>query len=79
MEYLRNYKIHVLLLVFTSKSMMAFVLFVFLAYRLGLMFLGGLVLASFMTYASEHLGIRFFLRGLEEKDIPRTNRMCFLC
>ncbi|KAI8032548.1 Inositol phosphorylceramide glucuronosyltransferase 1 [Camellia lanceoleosa] len=47
--------------------------------RLGLMFVGGLVLASFMTYASEHLGIRSFLRGLEEKNVPRTRSMCFLC
>ncbi|CAL5322142.1 unnamed protein product [Camellia sinensis] len=47
--------------------------------RLGLMFVGGLVLASFMTYASGHLGIRSFLRGLEEKNVPRTRSMCFLC
>ncbi|PSR92817.1 Inositol phosphorylceramide glucuronosyltransferase [Actinidia chinensis var. chinensis] len=47
--------------------------------RLGLMFVGGLVLASFMTYASEHLAIRSFLRGLEEKDIPRTRSICVLC
>ncbi|KAI8556221.1 hypothetical protein RHMOL_Rhmol05G0235400 [Rhododendron molle] len=47
--------------------------------RFGLMFVGGLVFASFMTYASEHLGIRSFLRGLEEKDIPRTKNLCFLC
>ncbi|CAL5343038.1 unnamed protein product [Camellia sinensis] len=47
--------------------------------RLGLMFVGGLVLASFMTYASEHLGIGSFLRGFEEKDTPRTRSICFLC
>ncbi|KAF7142698.1 hypothetical protein RHSIM_Rhsim05G0175100 [Rhododendron simsii] len=47
--------------------------------RFGLMFVGGLVFASFMTYASEHLGIRSFLRGLEEKDIPRTKNLCFFC
>lgn len=47
--------------------------------RFGLMFVGGLVFACFMTYASEHLGIRSFLRGLEEKDIPRTKYLCFLC
>ncbi|XAR53579.1 Glucuronosyltransferase [Bertholletia excelsa] len=47
--------------------------------RLGLMFVGGLILASFMTYASEHLGIRSFLRGLEERDLPRTKSICFFC
>ncbi|KAL6989080.1 Inositol phosphorylceramide glucuronosyltransferase 1 [Sarracenia purpurea var. burkii] len=47
--------------------------------RLGLMFVGGLILAAFMTYASEHLGIRSFLRGLQEKDMPRIKNLCFLC
>ncbi|KAH7543340.1 inositol phosphorylceramide glucuronosyltransferase 1 [Ziziphus jujuba] len=36
--------------------------------RLGLMVVGGLILASFMTYASEHLAIRSFLRGVEDRD-----------
>ncbi|KAF3452377.1 hypothetical protein FNV43_RR02810 [Rhamnella rubrinervis] len=36
--------------------------------RLGLMVVGGIILASFMTYASEHLAIRAFLRGIEERD-----------
>ncbi|PHT54391.1 hypothetical protein CQW23_08853 [Capsicum baccatum] len=37
-----------------------------LSLRLGLMVVGGLILASFMTYASEHLSIRSFARGYEE-------------
>ncbi|KAF2306971.1 hypothetical protein GH714_022913 [Hevea brasiliensis] len=37
--------------------------------RLGLVAAGGIVLASFMTYASEHLGIRSFLKGFEDRDI----------
>ncbi|KAI5659944.1 hypothetical protein M9H77_28737 [Catharanthus roseus] len=48
--------------------------------RLGLMVVGGLILASFMTYAAEHLAIRSFTRGLEERDSQRSNdRICFLC
>ncbi|KAK3010549.1 hypothetical protein RJ639_011160 [Escallonia herrerae] len=47
--------------------------------RLGLIVAGGLVLASFMTYASEHLAIRSFMRGLEDCDTPRTRSICFLC
>ncbi|XP_044482389.1 inositol phosphorylceramide glucuronosyltransferase 1 isoform X1 [Mangifera indica] len=47
--------------------------------RLGLMVAGGIVLASFMTYASEHLAIRSFLRGLEDRDSIRTRSACFLC
>ncbi|ONK54860.1 uncharacterized protein A4U43_UnF10400 [Asparagus officinalis] len=48
--------------------------------RLGLMVGGGIVLASFMTYAAEHLAIRAFLRGLEDRDVPSRNRsFCFLC
>ncbi|XP_043691596.1 inositol phosphorylceramide glucuronosyltransferase 1-like [Telopea speciosissima] len=45
--------------------------------RLGLMVVGGLVLASFMTYASERLPIRAFLRGLEDLDIPHPRNSCF--
>ncbi|KAF2306976.1 hypothetical protein GH714_022974 [Hevea brasiliensis] len=33
--------------------------------RLGLVAAGGIVLASFMTYASEHLGIRSFLKAID--------------
>ncbi|XP_010922963.1 inositol phosphorylceramide glucuronosyltransferase 1 [Elaeis guineensis] len=47
--------------------------------RLGLMAAGGLVLASFMTYASEHLAIRAFVRGLDDRDQPRTRNVCLLC
>ncbi|KAM0043281.1 putative glucuronosyltransferase [Helianthus debilis subsp. tardiflorus] len=47
--------------------------------RLGLMVAGGLVFASFVTYASEHLAIRSFVRGLEDKDTSRTRNSCFLC
>lgn len=47
--------------------------------RLGLMVVGGLVFAAFMTYASEHLAIRSFVRGLEDRDTSRTRNSCFLC
>ncbi|KAL0005454.1 hypothetical protein SO802_013015 [Lithocarpus litseifolius] len=47
--------------------------------RLGLMFVGGLVLASFMTYASEHLAIRSFLKGREDRDTTRSRSLCFFC
>lgn len=43
------------------------------------MVVGGIVLASFMTYASEHLAIRSFFRGLEDRDITRPRTGCFLC
>lgn len=47
--------------------------------RLGLMVAGGVVLACFMTYASEHLAIRAFLRGREDRDTPRTRSICLIC
>lgn len=47
--------------------------------RLGLIVAGGLVLASLLTYASEHLAIRSFMRGLEDKDASRTRSVCHLC
>ncbi|GER26821.1 glycogenin-1 [Striga asiatica] len=47
--------------------------------RLGLMVGVGLILASFMTYASEHLSIRAFLKGYEERDSYRTRSFCYLC
>ncbi|KAJ8540326.1 hypothetical protein K7X08_030245 [Anisodus acutangulus] len=47
--------------------------------RLGLMVVGGLVLVSFMTNAAEHLPIRSFMRGFEEKDTQRNRSICFLC
>ncbi|CAL0308814.1 unnamed protein product [Lupinus luteus] len=40
--------------------------------RLGLMVIGGIILASFMTYASEHLAIQSFMKGLEDWDIARN-------
>ncbi|KAG6750706.1 hypothetical protein POTOM_045215 [Populus tomentosa] len=43
--------------------------------RLGLMVAGGLVLASFMTYASEHLAIRSFLKGFEDRDTARARNV----
>ncbi|KAK1260842.1 putative glucuronosyltransferase PGSIP6 [Acorus gramineus] len=47
--------------------------------KLGLMVGAGLLLASFMTYASEHLAIRAFMRGREDRDQPRTRNLCFIC
>ncbi|KAI3458736.1 hypothetical protein Pfo_015399 [Paulownia fortunei] len=47
--------------------------------RLGLMVGVGLILASFMTYASEHLSIRAFVRGYEDRDSQRTRNFCYLC
>ncbi|KFK26089.1 hypothetical protein AALP_AA8G201300 [Arabis alpina] len=48
--------------------------------RLGLMVGVAIILAAFMTYASEHLAIRWFLKGLEDRrDTSRSKSMCFLC
>lgn len=47
--------------------------------RLGLIVVGVIVLASFMTYASEHLAIRAFVRGHEERDQPRSRDICLIC
>lgn len=48
--------------------------------RLGLMVVGAIILASFMTYASEHLAIRSFIRGLEDRDNSRSGRsICLVC
>lgn len=47
--------------------------------RLGLMVVGGMVLAAFMAHASEHLAIQSFLRGLEEREISRTRNACLFC
>ncbi|KAK9691717.1 hypothetical protein RND81_09G214200 [Saponaria officinalis] len=46
--------------------------------RLGLMVIGGIVLAAFMAYAAEHLAIQSFLRGLEDRD-ARPSNTCFFC
>jgi hypothetical protein len=48
--------------------------------RLGLMVGLAIILAAFMTYASEHLAVRWFLKGLEDRrDTTRSNSLCFLC
>lgn len=47
--------------------------------RLGLMVVGGLVLSSYMTHAAEHLAIRSFLRGLDDRDPTRTRNPCMFC
>ncbi|KDP23737.1 hypothetical protein JCGZ_23570 [Jatropha curcas] len=47
--------------------------------RLGLVVAGGIVLASFMTYASEHLAIKSFLRGIEDREATRSRSLCFSC
>ncbi|XP_047341030.1 inositol phosphorylceramide glucuronosyltransferase 1-like [Impatiens glandulifera] len=47
--------------------------------KLGLMVAGGLILASFMTYAAEHLGIRSFMKGLDDRDASRRKNICLLC
>ncbi|PIN10402.1 Glucuronosyltransferase [Handroanthus impetiginosus] len=47
--------------------------------RLGVMVAVGITLASFMTYASEHLSIRAFLRGYDDRDTQRTRNFCYLC
>ncbi|KAG6546612.1 hypothetical protein Mapa_011801 [Marchantia paleacea] len=44
--------------------------------RLGLMISMGLVLAAFMTYASEHLAIQWYLRGREEWNQARAQSFC---
>lgn len=46
--------------------------------RLGFIVAGSIILASFMTYAAEHLAIKSFLSGLEDRDAPRTRSAC-LC
>ncbi|XP_062184444.1 inositol phosphorylceramide glucuronosyltransferase 1-like isoform X2 [Phragmites australis] len=47
--------------------------------KLGLMVAGGVVLASFMTYASEHLAISAFYKGQKDRNASRTRSFCFLC
>lgn len=47
--------------------------------RLGLMIAGGIVLAIFMTYASEQLAFRAFVKGIEDRELPRTRTICCLC
>ncbi|GMJ11246.1 monocation-induced [Ca2+]i increases 1, INOSITOL PHOSPHORYLCERAMIDE GLUCURONOSYLTRANSFERASE 1 [Hibiscus trionum] len=50
-----------------------------LLWRLVLMVVGGLILASFMTYASDRLAARSFLKGLEHRNTTRSRAACFLC
>jgi hypothetical protein len=45
--------------------------------RLGLMVAGGVVLASFMTYAAEHLAISAFNKGQKDRNASRTRSFCF--
>ncbi|CAN1335186.1 Inositol phosphorylceramide glucuronosyltransferase 1 [Linum perenne] len=45
--------------------------------RLGLIVAGGMILASFMTYAAEHLSIRSYLKGFEDRDVTRGRSLCF--
>ncbi|XP_009131669.1 inositol phosphorylceramide glucuronosyltransferase 1 [Brassica rapa] len=48
--------------------------------RLGLMVGVAIVLAAYMTYASEHLAIRWFLKGLEDRrETSRSKSICFMC
>jgi hypothetical protein len=46
--------------------------------KLGLMVAGGVVLASFMTYASEHLAISAFVKGQRDRNASRGS-ICFMC
>ncbi|AQK44906.1 inositol phosphorylceramide glucuronosyltransferase 1-like isoform X1 [Zea mays] len=45
--------------------------------KLGLMVAGGIVLASFMTYAAEHLAISVFNKGQKYRNASRTRSFCF--
>ncbi|CAN8244023.1 unnamed protein product [Cochlearia groenlandica] len=48
--------------------------------RLGIMVGVAMILAAFMTYASEHLAIRWFLKGLEDRrETSRSKFLCFMC
>ncbi|EEC77645.1 inositol phosphorylceramide glucuronosyltransferase 1 [Oryza sativa Japonica Group] len=46
--------------------------------KLGLMVAGGVVLASFMTYASEHIAISAFYKGQRDRNVSRSRSICFL-
>ncbi|EXC01426.1 hypothetical protein L484_021997 [Morus notabilis] len=45
--------------------------------RFASMITGVIIFASFMTFASDHLAIRSFLRGLEDRDHTRSKNRCF--
>ncbi|KAL0823713.1 hypothetical protein YC2023_014358 [Brassica napus] len=48
--------------------------------RLGLMVGVAIILAAFMTYASEQLAVRWFMRGLEDRgEASRSKSLCFMC
>ncbi|URE07156.1 cryptochrome 2 [Musa troglodytarum] len=47
--------------------------------KLGLMVGGGLILAAFVTFSSEHLAIRAFTKGCEDRHQPRARNICLLC
>jgi len=51
-------------------------LFIYISNRLGLMVAGCVILVSFMTYSSEHLAIRSFVKGFEERDVARNASFC---
>ncbi|VFQ84957.1 unnamed protein product [Cuscuta campestris] len=78
-----NYSLGMAFLAIATPSLPCLLGVTSLFLRLGLMVAGGIVLASFMTYASEHLAIRSFVRGLEEKETLRSSSssrtICFLC
>ena len=39
-----------------------------------------IILAAFMTYASEQLAVRWFMRGLEDRgEASRSKSLCFMC
>uniref|UniRef100_A0A0D6QWV9 Hexosyltransferase n=1 Tax=Araucaria cunninghamii TaxID=56994 RepID=A0A0D6QWV9_ARACU len=44
--------------------------------RLGMMIGGALILVAYMTYTSEHLAIRSFLKGREERSPPPSSYLC---
>lgn len=45
--------------------------------KLGLMVAGGVLLASFMTYAAEHLAISAFHKGQRDRNVSRSRSFCF--
>ncbi|CDY58112.1 BnaA02g35140D [Brassica napus] len=48
--------------------------------RLGLMVGVAIILAAFMTHASEQLAVRWFMRGLEDRgEASRYKSLCFMC
>lgn len=66
-------------LIYTSILSILIYNFIYISNRLGLMIVGGIILTSFMTYASEHLAMKSFLKGLYDRDIARNGNFCFSC